>query len=130
VELHRHLEGSLRLKTLRDIGNAHGIPNPAEKLDFNLLSTIRQTVSLPLVLHGASESPIEDIKKAISFGICKINIDTEIRLVFTKAVTDFIRSNPAIYDPREILMAPRQAIFKLVCEKINLFGSNNRAQRS
>jgi fructose-bisphosphate aldolase class II len=109
------------------IGNSHGIPQPNEKLDFNLLSTIKQNVSIPLVLHGASETPVEDIKKAISFGICKINIDTEIRLNFTKALTDFVKANPQVWDPREILMAPKQTIYKMVCEKINLFGSQNRA---
>ena len=110
------------------IGNSHGIPKPNEKLDFNLLSMIKKNVSIPLVLHGASETPPQDIKKAISFGICKINIDTEIRLNFTKALTDFVKANPQIWDPREILMAPRMAIYKMVCEKINLFGGTSRAQ--
>lgn len=109
------------------IGNAHGIPQADEKLDFDRLSQIKQNVSIPLVLHGASSTPEEDIKKAISLGICKINIDTDIRIAFNKSIRNFLANNLQNYDPREIMGSVIQAIEKVVEEKIKLFGSENKA---
>lgn len=108
------------------IGNAHGIPQKDEKLDFKLLEKIKEKVKIPLVLHGASLTPAEDIKKAISLGIVKINIDTEIRLVFSKAVKEFQKAHPKDYDPRDILKAAKDAVKKLVKEKIEMFGSKGK----
>lgn len=102
-------------------GNAHGVPNPDEKLNFELLEKISKVISIPLVFHGASSTPVTDVKKAISLGIAKINIDTDIRLAFSGAIKDFQVKHPDVYDPREILMSAKQAVAKVVESKIKLF---------
>ena len=112
------------------IGNRHGVPIPEEKLEFDLLEKIKNTVSIPLVLHGASSTPPDDIKKAISLGISKINIDTDIRLAFKNSIKDFISNHPDVYDPREILSASREAIQKIVEAKIKIFGSATKYESS
>ena len=104
-------------------GNAHGVPNPDEKLNFELLEKISKIISIPLVFHGASSTPIADVKKAISLGIAKINIDTDIRLAFSGAIKDFQVNHPDVYDPREIMTSAKKAVTKVVKSKIKLFGN-------
>lgn len=107
-------------------GNAHGIPNAKEKLDFELLEKIAETVSIPLVFHGASSTPKKDMKQAIKLGMAKVNIDTDIRLAFSGSIKDFQKNHPDVYDPREILSSAKSAVKKVVMEKIKLFGSQNK----
>lgn len=108
------------------IGNIHGIPLPYERLDFQRLKEIRKKVKIPLVLHGASSTAPAKIKKAIKLGICKINIDTDIRLAFTKTLRKTLAKDKKLYDPREVLAPSREAIRKVVINKIRLFGSQNK----
>lgn len=105
------------------IGNIHGIPVEGEKLDFKLLEQIARVVSIPLVLHGASSTPEKDIKKVISLGIAKINIDTDIRMAFSGSIKAFQHAHPSVYDPREILDSAKEAVEKVVEGKIKLFGN-------
>lgn len=107
-------------------GNAHGIPSKDEKLDFSLLYEIAQNVKIPLVFHGASSTPEDDMKQAISLGMAKINIDTDIRIAFSECVKKFQKKYPDIYDPREILGSAKEGIKKIVKEKIEIFGSMER----
>lgn len=109
------------------IGNTHGLPVKDERLDFALLKKIQQRLSVPLVLHGASGTPPADIRKAISLGICKINIDTDLRLAFTEAVRAVLASDTKLYDPRAILEAGRTAVQVEVERHIRLFGSAGKA---
>lgn len=108
------------------IGNAHGIPQKEEKLDFRLLEKIKELVKIPLVLHGASLTSAQDIQKAIKLGIVKINIDTEIRLAFSEAIKKFQLEHPKDYDPRDILKVAKDAVKKAVREKIEMFGSRGK----
>jgi len=110
------------------IGNAHGKPLPDERLDLDLLKKIADAVSVPLTLHGASSTPEDMIKKAISLGIAKINIDTDLRLTFTGALRDVLSNHPEIYDPREELGPAREAVKNMVKEKMRLFGCSGRAK--
>lgn len=110
------------------IGNAHGIPIPEEKLDFERLATIKSLVSIPLVLHGASSTSEKDIQKSIGLGIAKINIDTDIRLTFNNSLRQFLNQHPDVFDPREILESVMEAIQKLVENKIKIFGSNGKTE--
>jgi ketose-bisphosphate aldolase len=105
------------------IGSSHGHA-PKEELDLELLSRIRRKTDIPLVLHGASGVSDPDIKGAIQRGIAKINIDTNLREVFTASIRENIK-DPQIIDPRQYLKAAEDAIAKLVEEKILLFGSMN-----
>lgn len=103
-------------------GNAHGIPDADEKLDFEVLSKINQLVKIPLVFHGASSTKLEDIKKAIDCGIAKINIDTDIKLAFSGEIKEFQDKNPDVYDPRKIFSSAQEDVKKVVLDKIKQFG--------
>ena len=109
------------------IGNAHGFYKGEPKLDFDRLAAIRDKVPVPLVLHGASGIPDEQIRKAVERGICKINIDTEIRYAFATTVRKFMDENPKQIDPRKILGPAIEAMQAVVERKIELFGSAGRA---
>ena len=105
------------------VGSSHGHA-PVEKLDLYLLRKIHYRVYIPLVLHGASGVSDEDIKGAIKHGVCKINIDTELREKFTGAVRKIIR-NEKVVDPRDYLSSAKEAVKNAVKQKILLFGSIN-----
>ena len=109
------------------IGTAHGPYKGEPRLDFARLEKIRALVDVPLVLHGASGVPAEAITRAISLGICKINIDTDLRQAFTAAVVKVLAETPGEYDPRKLLGPAREALKQVVKQKIMLFGSSGRA---
>ncbi len=109
------------------IGTAHGQYKGKPELDFDRLEAIRKIVDVPLVLHGASGVYDEDIQKAISMGICKININTDFQLVSTAKMREILNNDEKVYDPRKILGPAREVMKEKVREKIRLFGSNNRA---
>ncbi|MEA3309423.1 MAG: class II fructose-1,6-bisphosphate aldolase [Chloroflexota bacterium] len=109
------------------IGNAHGFYKGEPKLDFDRLEAIRDAVSVPLVLHGASGIPDYQITKAVELGISKINIDTEIRNAFAQTVKQFQVDNPDQIDPRKILAPAMDAMQQIVEHKIDIFRSAGRA---
>ncbi|MGI6096746.1 MAG: class II fructose-1,6-bisphosphate aldolase [Dethiobacteria bacterium] len=109
------------------IGTAHGPYKGEPKLDFERLQKIKQRVQIPLVLHGASGVPAESIRRAIELGVCKINIDTEIRQAFNRAVRKFTAENPNVYDPRKILGPAKEAMKTVIKEKMRLFGCAGKA---
>lgn len=109
------------------VGTAHGIYKGVPKIDFDRIKEIDQRVQVPLVLHGSSGVDYESLKKAVEMGICKINIDTDIRATFAKAVQEFVKDNPKEIDPRKILGPARDAMKEIVKEKIQVFGSNGKA---
>lgn len=80
-----------------------------------------------MVLHGSSGVPEEAIKRAISLGICKVNIDTDIRAAFAKGVKDFLVKDPDNIDPRKILGPAKIAMKETIKEKLHIFGSVGRA---
>jgi len=131
------------------IGTSHGAYKfkGEAKLDFDRLKEIAKRVDIPLVLHGASGVPpsvlekaerfgaklpgakgIPDdaIQKAISLGISKINIDTDLRLSFVGALREVLVTKPEEFDPRKILGAGREAIKQTVQSKMKLFGSSGK----
>lgn len=109
------------------IGNSHGLPVPGEHLHFDLLKRIHRAVRVPLVLHGASGTPPASIRKAISLGICKINIDTDLRLAFTAALRGALLSSTD-FDPRSYMKAGRVAVYQKVKQDMQLFGSKGKAR--
>lgn len=106
------------------IGTAHGVYKGEPKLDFERLSEIKELVTLPLVLHGASGVPDESIKEAIRRGICKVNIATELKLPMAKAIQKCFEKNPKENDPRNYMGAAKLAVKEVVKEKILLCGSD------
>lgn len=109
------------------IGTAHGPYKGEPRLDFTRLQKIRDLVNVPLVLHGASGVPEDAIQKAISIGICKINIDTDLRQAFTAAIKQVLAEKPGEIDPRKLLGPGREALKRVAKQKIQLFGSAGRA---
>jgi len=104
------------------IGSSHGIGED-EKLDIPLLKKIRAKTNIPLVLHGGSGLPEDDVREAIKNGICKINIDTDIRHTFSKTIHDINKKYSDLNDPRDIMNKVILEIQKVVEAKIKLFGS-------
>lgn len=109
------------------IGTAHGVYKGEPKLDFDRLAEISKRTDVPLVLHGASGVSDEAIRKAVPYGICKINIDTELRVAFSKAVRQVVAEHPNEYDPRKILGPAKEAMKEVARAKMRLFGSAGRA---
>lgn len=109
------------------IGTAHGMYKGIPKLDFKRLNEIKELVSLPLVLHGASGVPDESVREAIRKGICKINIATELKLPMASAIQECFLRNPKESDPRNYMGMAKTAVKKVVKEKIQLCGSNGFA---
>jgi len=115
------------------IGNIHGkYPSNWKGLDFDALENIKKTVGdMPLVLHGGTGIPSDMIKKAISLGVAKINVNTECQLAFAEATRKYIEAGKDLegkgFDPRKLLAPGFEAIKATVKEKMELFGSINQA---
>ena len=115
------------------IGNIHGkYPENWAGLSFDTLDAIQQlTGEMPLVLHGGTGIPADMIKKAISLGVSKINVNTECQLAFAAATREYIEAGKDLqgkgFDPRKLLAPGFQAIKDTVKEKMELFGSVDKA---
>ncbi len=115
------------------IGNIHGkYPENWAGLDFDALAKIKSLIGdLPLVLHGGTGIPEDMIKKAISLGVAKINVNTECQLYFQEATRKYIEEGKDLqgkgFDPRKLLAPGAEAIKTIVKEKMELFGSVNKA---
>jgi len=109
------------------IGTAHGIYKGEPKLDLDRLSAVRERVDIPLVLHGTSGVPEDQVRACIARGICKINYATDLRITFTDAVKKALESNPEAYDPKKYLAAGREAVKNRVQELIRLCGCSGKA---
>ena len=107
------------------IGSRHA--TKIQSLNIDLLKIIRTKTNLPLVLHGASGVPDEEVKKAVAGGVCKVNIDTDIRHTFSEAIHSINKKYRDLNDPREIMQKVMLEIQKVVEEKIILFGSADKA---
>ena len=115
------------------IGNIHGkYPENWEGLSFETLDAIQQlTGDMPLVLHGGTGIPDDMIKKAISLGVAKINVNTECQIAFAEATRKYIEDGKDLegkgFDPRKLLAPGAEAIKDMVITKIKLFGSEGKA---
>ncbi|MFH0928358.1 MAG: ketose-bisphosphate aldolase [bacterium] len=132
------------------VGTAHGAFKFTSKtlIDFDRIKEIKKLVKIPLVLHGASGVPQdivkiaekygsvlagargvsdEAIKKAVSCGINKVNIDTDLRIAFTAGVHRELEENPTVFDPRKIMAGAKELMTKLAVHKMKLLGSSGKA---
>lgn len=108
------------------IGTAHGFYKGKPKLDFERLTQLRDAVPIPLVLHGSSGVPDEDVQRAISLGICKVNFATELRVAYTEATRQTLSGDPDLYDPKKFGGPGREAVTKLVRHRIAICGTGKR----
>jgi len=107
------------------LGSVHGIYKGEPKLDFDRMMQVKELTNLPLVLHGGSGIPDQLIKKSIT--ICKLNINTDLQIVWAKDVREFLNENHTVYDPRKIIKSGEQAMKEKIKEKIYLLNSNGKA---
>lgn len=115
------------------IGNIHGVyPEDWTGLNFERLSEIDAAVNgKPLVLHGGSGIPFDQVHKAITMGVSKINVNTDLQIVFAKATREYIEAGKDQqgkgFDPRKLLKPGADAIVAKVIEMVNQFGSADKA---
>jgi tagatose 1,6-diphosphate aldolase GatY/KbaY len=105
------------------IGTAHGFYKEEPKLQFGLLADIHSRVNSILVLHGGSGVPAEQLRQAISMGICKVNLATEIKNVFMKTLQSILRNNEEI-DLRKVFPPATNSVTELVKEKLRIVQNN------
>lgn len=109
------------------VGTAHGRYKGEPRLDFDRLQAIDAVVEVPLVLHGSSGVPDALVRRAIALGVRKVNIDTNIREAFVRAVRGALDASPDEIDPRRVLRPAREAMQKVIEEKMQVFGCAGRA---
>lgn len=109
------------------LGSVHGPYKGEPKLDFERMKEISLKTDLPLVLHGGSGIDDEKIKKAISCGICKLNINTELQMEWAKGVREFLNESDSVYDPRKIIKSGEKRMKEAIRMKIELLGSKDKA---
>ncbi|MFD1167886.1 class II fructose-1,6-bisphosphate aldolase [Oceanobacillus caeni] len=106
------------------VGTAHGMYKKKPNIQFDVISEVAQAVPVPLVLHGGSGVPDDDITRAISLGVSKINVNTENQVAFTEAVRAVLSTQSEISDSRIFLRTGRAAVKVMARSKIQLFGAN------
>lgn len=109
------------------IGTAHGLYKQEPKLAFKRLQEIREIVKKPIVLHGGSGVPDDQIRKAVSLGVAKVNVDTELRQAFTQGMSEVLDNDPNEFVLAVSLGHGRDVMQAKVAEKIRLFGSQGKA---
>lgn len=113
------------------LGSVHGFYSGEPNLGFSEMEDYSKAIDMPLVLHGGSGIPNDMIKKAIAAGESKINVNTELQFVFAKAIRKYIEDKKDLdgkgFDPRKIFAPGKEAIKKAVADRINIFGSKNKA---
>ena len=108
------------------IGTAHGFYSGVPVLDKERLSQIRQVVSIPLVLHGASGLSDEEVRECVARGICKVNFATELRSAYTDAMKKLLASQPDTFDPKKFGKAGMDAVTELVKNRMTVCGCCGR----
>jgi len=115
------------------IGNIHGkYPANWQGLNFETLKEVQDvTNGIPLVLHGGTGIPADQVKKAISLGVSKINVNTELQLAFAAATRKYVEEGKDLqgkgFDPRKLLAPGYEAMKQVVKDKLEMFGSINKA---
>ncbi len=109
------------------IGTAHGIYKGEPNIDFDRIAKIAEIVDVPLVLHGGSGIPAEQVRKAVALGMSKMNVATELRIAFSNAIKDVFSINVEENDPRKYMVPAKEAVKRLAMEKMELCGCIGKA---
>ena len=109
------------------IGTAHGVYKGEPKLDLDRLSEIREVVDIPLVLHGTSGVPDETVTECVNRGICKVNYATDLRIAFTKGVSEVFSENPDVIDPKKYDACGKERVKEYVMSKMKVCKSVGKA---
>lgn len=109
------------------LGSVHGPYKGEPNLGFDRMEEVMKLTGVPLVLHGGTGIPTKDIKRAISLGTAKINVNTENQISQTKKIREVLAEKPDLYDPRKYMGPGRDAIKETVIGKMREFGSSQKA---
>ncbi|UED74882.1 class II fructose-1,6-bisphosphate aldolase [Brevibacillus sp. DP1.3A] len=109
------------------IGTAHGIYKGEPRIDFARIEEIARRVSVPLVLHGGSGIPEEQVKRAVQLGMAKMNVATELRIAFSQAIKGVFDNNPQENDPRTYMKQAKQAVKEVALAKMEMCGCVGKA---
>ena len=109
------------------VGTAHGVYKGIPKVNTDLIATIHDMVDVPLVLHGTSGVPDEQVITAVKNGICKVNYATDLRIAFTRGVKEFMAEHPKAFDPKKYSKQGMVEVQKYVEQKIEVCGSVGKA---
>lgn len=112
------------------IGTAHGFYVGTPVLDKARVSDIKNLVSVPLVLHGASGLSEEDVRECVARGMCKVNFATELRAAYTDAVKKLLAEKPETYDPKKLGVVGMEAVKEIVKSRMLMCGCDNKADES
>lgn len=108
------------------LGSVHGPYKGEPNLGFDRMEEVMKLTGVPLVLHGGTGIPPNDIQRAISLGSAKINVNTENQIVEARTIREVLKDNPEVYDPRKYMGPGREAIKASVISKMREFGSSNK----
>ncbi|WP_432647896.1 class II fructose-1,6-bisphosphate aldolase [Mitsuokella sp.] len=109
------------------IGTAHGVYKGTPHVNVQRLSEIRALVDVPLVLHGTSGVPDDQVSDCVSRGICKVNYATDLRIAFTRGVKAYMKENPDAFDPKKYSKQGMAEVQKYVMQKMEVMGSVGKA---
>lgn len=109
------------------IGTSHGVYKGTPKVNVERLSEIREVVDIPLVLHGTSGVPDDQVRDCVSRGICKVNYATDLRIAFSRGVKEYMKEDPGVYDPKKYGKYGIEEVKKYVMQKMDVVGSAGKA---
>ena len=102
------------------IGTVHGIYKGELNIDYKLIKDLRNSLDIPLVMHGGSGLSHDILRKAVTSGITKINVNSDLQYVWSEAVRKYLEENKEVYDPRKIIYSGKDAMNNFIEKKINL----------
>ena len=109
------------------VGTAHGVYKGTPHIEQGVLKEIRSRLDIPLVLHGTSGVPDDQVAEAIANGICKVNYATELRQAFTRGFMGYMDQNPDCFDPKKPNRPGMDEIYAVVASHMDNLGSSNKA---
>ena len=107
------------------VGTAHGVYKGVPQINFEVLSKIHELVNIPLVLHGTSGVPDEQVIQCINLGMCKVNYATDLRIAFTHGVKEYMKGSPDGFDPKKYGAFGIEEVKKYVAQKMQLLKNKN-----
>ena len=109
------------------VGTSHGVYTSDPHIEQSVVKAIRDAVDVPLVLHGTSGVPDEQVAEAVKNGICKVNYATDLRIAFSKGLKEYLAKDPEVFDPKKYSAVGREYVKEYVKSKILVCGSNGKA---
>ena len=109
------------------VGTAHGVYKGTPQINFDVLNQIHNAINIPLVLHGTSGVPDDQVIKAVSMGMCKVNYATDLRIAFTNGIKSYMNEKPEGFDPKKYGAYGIEEVRKYVVNRMRVIGSCNRA---